>query len=163
MKKGSIRDQLRKNTVALISLAVAITGLGYNTWRNEHSERNRNLRFASFELLLKLGELEDLVFVNFWDCDSTLRGSPRTGWSLVRTIGDLALILDEDGMPQHVATLQNVWEDNWQALEFDSVGACEAVHADSETYKAAETRVLAIRDAIDMLRSDARDVLYDLE
>tara|TARA_R110000782_G_scaffold9026_8_gene29205 strand:- start:160 stop:393 length:234 start_codon:yes stop_codon:yes gene_type:complete len=33
-KSASVREQLRRNTVALISLAVAITSLGYNTWRN---------------------------------------------------------------------------------------------------------------------------------
>ena len=44
--------------VALISLAVAVTGLGYNTWRNEASEHNRNQRLVSIELLLMLGDLQ---------------------------------------------------------------------------------------------------------
>ena len=34
MARESIREQLRRNAVALISLVIAITSLGYNTWRN---------------------------------------------------------------------------------------------------------------------------------
>ena len=47
----SIPAQLRRNFVALISLVVAITSLGYNTWRNEASEYNRNQRLISIEVL----------------------------------------------------------------------------------------------------------------
>jgi len=38
--------QLRRNIVALISLTIAISSLGYNTWRNEHTEDNRNKNFC---------------------------------------------------------------------------------------------------------------------
>lgn len=51
----TIRQQLRNNAVALISLAVAIGSLGYNTWRNERTEHNRNVRTAAFELLMRAG------------------------------------------------------------------------------------------------------------
>ena len=47
-----IREQLRRNTVALISLAVAITSLAYNSWRNEVSEGNRNSRTVGIEMLI---------------------------------------------------------------------------------------------------------------
>ena len=36
--EGSVLRQLRRHSVALISLVVALTSLGYNTWRNETSE-----------------------------------------------------------------------------------------------------------------------------
>lgn len=49
-------QQLRSNAVALISLAVALTALGYNTWRNERTEHNRNIRVAAFEVLTQLGK-----------------------------------------------------------------------------------------------------------
>jgi len=32
---SSLKEQIRRNSVALISLAVAVSSLGYNTWRNE--------------------------------------------------------------------------------------------------------------------------------
>ena len=43
----TLRQQLRNNSVALISLVVALTSLAYNTWRNERTEHNRNIRTAS--------------------------------------------------------------------------------------------------------------------
>lgn len=46
-----MREQLRNNLVALISLFIALSALGYNTWRNERTERNRNIRAAGFESL----------------------------------------------------------------------------------------------------------------
>jgi hypothetical protein len=55
---STLRHQLRNNAVALISLTVALGSLGYNTWRNERTDYNRNIRTATFELLGKLSELE---------------------------------------------------------------------------------------------------------
>lgn len=58
MKADShIKEQLRRNVVPLISLTVAVASLGYNTWRNEASEHNRNQRVMSIEVLRNLGEL----------------------------------------------------------------------------------------------------------
>ncbi len=52
----SLRQQLRDNAVALISLVVALGSLAYNTWRNERTEHNRNVRTAAFELLTRVAE-----------------------------------------------------------------------------------------------------------
>ncbi|HET6564632.1 MAG TPA: hypothetical protein VFG52_04400 [Xanthomonadales bacterium] len=57
----TIREQLRNNAVALLSLAIAITALGYNTWRNEKTEDQRNIRSAAFRVLETLGELREVV------------------------------------------------------------------------------------------------------
>ena len=62
MQNFNLLSQLQRNAVAIISLVVALTSLGYNTWRNEQSEGNRNQRFASFMILSKLNELQQLVF-----------------------------------------------------------------------------------------------------
>ena len=43
--------QLQKNSLSLISLFVAFSALSYNTWRNEQTEYNRNIRSAGFEVL----------------------------------------------------------------------------------------------------------------
>ncbi len=67
----TIRQQLRNNAVALISLAVALTSLAYNTWRNERTEHNRNVRTATFEILTKLAELERVVFLAQYDHDAS--------------------------------------------------------------------------------------------
>ena len=39
---------LRRHAVALISLAVALFGTSYNTWRNQTTEAHRNTRAAAF-------------------------------------------------------------------------------------------------------------------
>jgi hypothetical protein len=110
----TLRQQLRSNTVALISLVVALSSLGYNTWRNERTEHNRNIRTATFEILTKLAELERVVFLAQYDHDAA-SGSPRTGWTYVLVIRDLAAIA-----PPPVATrsaeLQQAWAQNWEGL-----------------------------------------------
>lgn len=49
-----LRKQFRNKSVARISPAFTLTGLGYNTWRSERIEQNRNLQGASFEIVLAL-------------------------------------------------------------------------------------------------------------
>ena len=61
-------NQLKRNTVALVSIIIAVSSLSYNTWRNEKTEENRNQRFASFEVLLKLNELQQVIFHSHYHC-----------------------------------------------------------------------------------------------
>jgi hypothetical protein len=110
----TVGRQLRDNTVALISLAVAIGSLGYNTWRNEHTERNRNVRTAAFELLMKLADLERVVFLAQYDRDKT-GGNPRTGGVYVLALGDLSKLVPAP-VPARAERLQQVWRENWEGL-----------------------------------------------
>jgi hypothetical protein len=139
----TLRQQLRSNTVALISLVVALGSLGYNTWRNERTEHNRNIRTATFEILTKLAELERVVFLAQYDHDAA-SGSPRTGWTYVLVIRDLAAVA-----PQPVATrsaeLQQAWAENWEGLG-----------------KADEVAVNRIDDAIGGLREASLATLKTL-
>jgi hypothetical protein len=96
--------------VALISLVVAVTSLSYNTWRNEATEHNRNLRVAAFEILLKLGELQQVVFHVHYDKDFD-RGNPRIGWAYVLTINDLAQVLP-DAVQGSTGELLQAWSEN---------------------------------------------------
>ncbi len=49
-----IHRQIQTNLVALISLLVALTALGYAAWRQELTEVNRTLRVAVRALLVAL-------------------------------------------------------------------------------------------------------------
>ena len=111
---SSIRQQLRNNAVALISLTVAISSLAYNTWRNERTEHNRNVRTATFELLTKLAELERVVYLAQYDHDAS-GGNPRIGWTYVLVIRDLAAVVPAP-VPAKAAELQKVWSENWEGL-----------------------------------------------
>ena len=117
----SLRQQLRDNAVALISLIVALGSLAYNTWRNERTEHNRNIRTAAFELLTKLAELERVVFLAQYDRD-VAGGSPRAGWTYVLVINDLSAVVPAP-VPAQAAQLQIVWRDNWEGLGKDDEAA----------------------------------------
>lgn len=117
-----ILQQVRRNAVALISLFVALSSLGYNTWRNELTEHNRNQRQSAFEILLKLGELQQVVFHSHYDRDIAGKGNPRTGWAYVLLVNDLANVL-QSPMPAMTAELQAVWGDRWSDLGSDQESA----------------------------------------
>lgn len=109
------REQLQRNAVALISLVIAISSLGYNTWRNEASEHNRNQRLVSIEVLRNLGELQQVVYYRHWDMDAQNKGNPLTGWALVLTIKDLSQVLNGD-VPASATALWEVWDKDWEGL-----------------------------------------------
>ena len=58
---NGVRGPIRENFVALVSLVVALSALGYNTWRNERTERNRNVREAGVEMLREIGSLQQII------------------------------------------------------------------------------------------------------
>lgn len=107
-------SQLRRNTVALISLVVAITALSYNTWRNELTEYNRNVRAAGFEILTELAELQLTVDFLHYESERDL-GNPIRGWARVLLIRDLALIMPSEVQAQ-AAALYETWRKDWDGL-----------------------------------------------
>ena len=63
---ATFREQIRFNSVALISLCVALIALSYNTWRNETTESQRNIRQAAFRVLESLGELQEVADYRYY-------------------------------------------------------------------------------------------------
>lgn len=113
----AFRDQLRNNLVAIISLSVALTALGYSTWRNERTELNRNVRAAGFELLANVGSLQQVVFyAHFAPGDA--RGDARMGWAEVLTIVDLAELMPRD-VAADAKALHETWRADWAGLGDD--------------------------------------------
>lgn len=111
---NSIREQLRRNAVAIISLAVALSGLAYNTWRNEQTEMNRNVRHAAFEMLVRLGDLQQVADHLHYGSDAQ-RGSPITGWGYVAVIRDLAMVMPGPVQDSAEALFQS-WDRRWDEL-----------------------------------------------
>ncbi len=141
---STFKEQVRRNMVALISLAVAVTGLGYNTWRNEASEHNRNQRLVSIELLLMLGDLQQLTLDNHYGDDTNRAATSRKAWAKVLSIRDLSQI-SEGLVPESAVALYDTW-----SSDYDELGESTA----------AKDRIVS---AIDELRSDAHDVLKSLD
>ena len=143
-EKKSIWEQVRRNAVALISLAVALSALSYNTWRNEKSETNRNHRQAAFEILSKLNQLQQVVFHRRYDNDETDRGNPRLGWTIVLTIVDLSELL-EPPMPEKAQMLRATWGSNWEDLGDEQLS------------------VDTVLGSVDMMRGETLHLLRSLE
>ena len=111
----SFKQQVQRNLVAIISVFIAVSSLSYNTWRNEKTEHNRNLRQASFELLLKIGEIRELVYHLEYDREVIDRSAERTGWVTVFVIRDLASVLEEP-VPEAADSLYEAWSEHWDGL-----------------------------------------------
>ena len=136
-------EQLRRHSLAIISLLVALTALGYNTWRNELTEQNRNIRFAGFEMLLHASELRRISYLAHYDRDS-IQGNPRSGWVKVMIIQDLSMIMPST-LQAAADELYGTWEREWQGLGSDS-GSIEAIEM-----------------ALDAVRSGILETLEELE
>ena len=143
-KNASIKTQLRRNAVALISLAVAITSLGYNTWRNEASESNRNQRLVSIEILLMLGDLQWLTLDRHHGENIDGKAINRAAWAKVLTIRDLSEVA-AGSVPQSATALFEVWRADFKHLGKD---------------REARDRIIA---ALETVRSDVHDVLLSLD
>ena len=124
----SVREQLRSNAVALTSLVIALLSLGYNTWRNERTEHNRNMRAAAFELLTKLAEFERVVFLAHYDRDQA-NGNPRTGWTYVIVMNDLAQVMP-DAVQARAGILRETWRSNWEGLGREDEVAVDRIDGD---------------------------------
>ena len=140
----NFRDQIRRNSVALISLAVAITSLGYNTWRNEASESNRTQRDVAIEVLMLLGQLQEVTWHHHYDKDFEDKGNLRSGWTIVLVIKDISQILAGD-VPDSANQLHVVWTRHSDQLD-DSTEAKDA-----------------IIDSIELVRADAVELLQMLD
>lgn len=138
------KEQIRRNSVALISLAIAITSLGYNTWRNEASESNRTQRDVAIEVLMQLGELQEVTWHHHYDKDFEDKGNLRSGWTLVLVIKDISQIL-EGAVPESATRLHLVWDEYSGQLD-DSTEAKDA-----------------IIEAIEAVRGDAVTLLQKLD
>ena len=144
-------EQVRRHSVALISLAVAISSFAYNSWRNEQSEANRNIRTAGIELLIKLGELDRVVLHAQYGKDADPEESvdtmmyTRTGWAYVLTVRDLGSLTAAPAKSSSLE-LYEIWKVN-----FDHLGESDEKASD------------AISDSIDQVRADVLEVMAALD
>jgi hypothetical protein len=103
----SLAEQIKRNSLAVISLIVAFTALGYNTWRNELTEHNRTVRAAGFTMLIHIGKLQRVSYLAHYDRDR-VAGNPRKGWTEVLVLKDLGAL-----MPVHVQAATDQLNATW--------------------------------------------------
>ena len=122
-------DQVNRNLVALISLVLAITSLGYNTWRNETTEIQRNWRQASFRILVEIGEINQVILLRRYFTEPAAGSKPAgevplprnwvRGWGKVTMVRDLSSVMP-DPLPERGRRLFEAWEKHAGALDDDS-------------------------------------------
>jgi hypothetical protein len=124
-----IKQQLQKNLIALISVIIAITALSYNSWRNELSEDNRNVRAAGFEIMREAAQLQYFIDVTTYS-DSAMDEEVIQGWVSVNLMVSLAELMSPEVLAK-AQGLRKTWASNWSQLANDkaaNVTVTEAVN-----------------------------------
>ena len=155
----TIRQQIQNNAVALVSIFIAVSGLAYNTWRNETTEEQRNVRHAAFRVLEDLGEVQEVVDARYYylafDDEIGSEGELRIrGFGSVAMIRDLMMLMPEPG-PAAGETLHATWLEHFADLD----------QLDEERRHTAEAEMAEreLTEAIQLTRSAVLGVLRGLE
>ena len=138
----SFTGQLRNQSRAILSLVIALTSFSHSAWRTERSEQNRTTRQAAFQMLVALGQMQEVVYRAHYDHDA-VRGSPRTGWVYVQTISDFSAAMPP-AVNLEAQHLLEIWRDHWEGLG------------------ARDDDANAITDAVDHCRASVVDTLRTL-
>ena len=107
------KQTLKNNWLSLLSLAVALSALFYNTWRNEQTELNRNYRASGFEIVREIAKLQLLVDQTFYAPESN--NNAIEGWTRINFIQSLSAIMSSS-VKQRADDLKLVWSEQWQQL-----------------------------------------------
>jgi len=155
----TILQQIRGNSVAIISLVTAVTALSYNTWRNETTESQRNIRQASFRVLESLGELQEVADYRYYyfpfEGGQSGEGELRLrGYGSVTMVRDLMNLMPPPA-PGASDKLFHLWNEHVNALtELDGAGH------HTEKAKTAENELAT---AIKQARAAVIKVLQELD
>ncbi len=139
-----IIDQVRNNAVAIISLVVALSGLGYNTWRNESTESNKNIRDAGLFMMKELTELQEVVLYARFDRGDE-RGDIKTGWAHVLAVKDLSYAMPKEVQNSALA-LSEVWSSHSNGLSSNQL----------ESYRVVDQSIDEIKQQIVLAISNLR-------
>ncbi len=156
---ASISRQIHDNAVALISLFIAVSGLAYNTWRNETSEEQRNIRHAAFTVLEDLGTMQEVIDARYYYLARGDEIRPE-GELRLRGYGSVLMARDLMGLmpdpaPQTGQMLRQTWIDHFAALDdLNSEGqrtdeSRQAKAALDNAIMESRETVLAVIDALD--------------
>jgi len=113
--RTALASGVRRHAVALISLAVALFGTSYNTWRNQTTEAHRNTRAAAFMVLDALGQLQEISDRRFYGGDRS-DANRIGGWGKVSAVHDLAPLVSSAGKARADALFE-AWKENIDKLD----------------------------------------------
>jgi len=155
----TIRQQIHNNAVALISIFIAVTALGYNTWRNETTEEQRNVRHAAFRVLEELGDVQEVVDSRYYylafNREIASEGELRIrGFGSVAMIRDLMMLMPEPG-----PAAGNALHESWLA-EFAHL---DQLNGAGQHTKSAQLAEQQLTSAVKQARMAVLEVLHSLE
>lgn len=137
LNKGSSSGFIKKRQYqfyfVIFSVILSLSGFSYNVWRLESTETNNTVRTASFEMLLELSQLEQLIYSLHYDKDN-MEGSPRKGWVKVGLINDLSPLAGK-GVMEKSEQLRAEWSENWHHIEDSNEATNQIVDAIEATRK----------------------------
>jgi hypothetical protein len=155
----TIRAQIHRNAVALISLVIAVSSLGYNTWRNETTEAQRNVRHASFRVLQSLGDLQEVADYRYYYLPFE-ETRENEGDLRVRGFGNVAMIRDlMNLMPVPAPLAGQGLHETWST----TVNYLDELAADGRHSKRATRLELELTQSISETRTAVVMVLRSLE
>ena len=95
---------------------IAISALSYNSWRNELSEQNRNIRYAGFEIIKETAKLQQFFDQTTFESENHKSKLPIEGWVKIRLIQSLSVFMNIEVQNQ-ANYLFSKWQDGWQKLK----------------------------------------------
>jgi hypothetical protein len=101
--------------LALLSLAIALASLAYNTWRNETTESHRNARQAGFVVLDQTAQLQQIIDTRFYAGD-TSEMTRIAAWGKAGLLRDLGPLVSE-AAGQRAQRAFDVWSKRADALD----------------------------------------------
>ncbi len=138
-----LKKQIKNNLLAILSIAIAISALGYNSWRNELSEENRNYRAAGFEIMREAAHLQYLADTLTYSQDKN-KADPIEGWVRINLIISLSKLM----MPEiqiHADRLKRVWEENWTVLKSEEVANKKLSDANNQLVEKVREHLLLLQ------------------
>jgi len=159
----TLLQQIRGNAVALISLMTAVIALSYNTWRNETTESQRNIRQASFRVLESLGELQEVVDYRYYyfpyETNQSGEGQSGEGELRLRGYGSVTMVRDlMNLMPPPAPVASDELFQLWN-MHVNSLAELNEQGRHTEEAKAAENELAT---AIKNAREAVIEVLTEL-
>lgn len=145
--KFNLKQQFQQNLLAILSIAIAISALGYNSWRNEQSEENRNLRAAGFEIMKESARLQYLVdSITYTNSNDLIKQqeTPIVGWVTVNQIESLSQLMMPE-VKNDAEQLKVVWSENWQALANDQTANEKVTAANQQLVNKVRNQLISLR------------------
>ncbi len=156
---ATLWQQIRVNSVALISLSVALIGFSYNTWRNETSETHRNIRLAAFRVIESLGELQEVADYRYYYFPFE-SGRSNEGELRLRGYGSVTMVRDLMNLMPAPAPVAS---DNLFRLWNEHVNVLPGLESNGKHTAAAKTAEKELTSAIKQARVAVLDVLNKLD